>query len=221
MSRFINFLTSFFLVFVALSILVGLGWANTTYARLHPGEKDFFVPWLAARTFLQYGDNPYSDPVSQRAQVVYYGHLATEDQDPLRLNVPLPVELFYFPFALIVDYSLARGLWMTCLEIALVALAFLSLRLTTWKPARTLLAGLLIFSVLWVYGYLPLINGSAVIFAALAIVGLLLALRDGHDEFAGALLVVPFLSRMFPAFWCFFSSGGPSLTVVTASWGVS
>jgi hypothetical protein len=192
MSRILNILTTIFLIFIVLAILGGLGWANTLYARLHPGEKDFIVPWLAARTFLQYGDNPYSEPAAQRAQVVYYGSLAAEGQDPLKLDVPFPVELFYFPFALFSDYALARGLWMTCLEIALVALAFLSLQLTNWKPARTLLPGFLIFSVLWVYGFLPLAGSRAVIFVALAIVGLLLALRDGRDELVGILLVVPF-----------------------------
>jgi hypothetical protein len=82
---------------------------------------------------------------------------------------------------------------MTCLEIALVAQAFLSLRLTGWKPARTLLPIFLAFSIFWVYGLLPLISGSAVIFSTLAIIGLLLAIRDGRDEMAGALLVIPFL----------------------------
>jgi hypothetical protein len=191
-SRTLTILTTIFLIFLALAILGGLLWANTLYARDNPGEKDFFVPWLAARTFLQYGDSPYGDSATQRAQVVYYGRLAAEDEDPLRLSVPFPVELFYFPFALITDYAIARSMWMTCLEIALVAMAFLSLRLTGWKPARALLPGLLIFSVLWVYGFLPLAGNRAVIFVALAIVGLLLALRDGHDELAGALLVVPF-----------------------------
>jgi hypothetical protein len=215
MSRIFKILTTICLIFIVLAILGGLGWANTHYARLHPGEKDFIIPWLAARTFLQYGDNPYSEPAAQRAQVVYYGRLATEGQDPLRLDVPFPVELFYFPFALIPDYSLARGLWMTCLEIALVALAFLSLRLTNWKPARTLLPGFLIFSVLWVYGYLPLAGSRAVIFVALAIVGLLLALRDGRDEMAGVLLVVPFFKPdiagplvLFIFWWAFFHRRG-------------
>ncbi len=192
MSLTLRILTTILLVILAFAILGGLTWANTLYAHDHPGEKDFFVPWLAARTFLQYGNSPYSDPATQRAQVVYYGALADEGQDPLRLGIPFPVELFYFPFALVTDYALARGIWMTCLEIALVALAFLSLRLTGWKPARTLMPVLLIFSVLWVYGFLPLAGSRAVIFAALAVVGLLLALRDGRDELAGALLVVLF-----------------------------
>ena len=193
MSRTLTIITTIFLIFLALAILGGLVWANTLYARLHPGEKDFLVPWLAARTFLQFGDSPYGDPATQRTQVVYYGgRLAFEGEDPLRLSVPFPVELFYFPFALVTDYALARSLWMTCLEIALVALAFLSLRLTGWKLARSLLPPFLIFSVLWVYGFLPLAGNRAVIFVALAIVGLLLALRDGRDDLAGALLVVPF-----------------------------
>jgi hypothetical protein len=149
---------------------------------------------LAARTFLHYGDGPYSEPATQRAQVVYYGRLALNNEDPLRLNVPFPVELVYFPFALVTDYAIARGLWMTCLEIALVALAYLSLRLTNWRPARVLLVGLFLFSVLWIYGFLSLMDSSTTILVALAIVCLLLALRDGRDELAGALLVVPFFN---------------------------
>ena len=191
-SRILTALTTIFLIFLALATLGGLVWGNTRYAHDHPGETDFFVPWLAARTFLQYGDSPYSHPVAERAQVIYYGRMAAEGQDPLRLSVPFPVELLYFPFALVSDYALARGLWMTCLEIGLVSLAFLSLRLTGWNPARTLLPIVLIFSPLWVYGFLPLTGSSAVIFVAPAVVGLLLALRDGRDELAGALLVIPF-----------------------------
>lgn len=192
MSRTLNIITTITLIFLVLAIIGGLSWANTRYARLHLGEKDFFVPWLAAGTLLQYGNSPYGEPAAQRAQVLYYGRLATTGQDPLRLSVPFPVELIYFPFALVSDYALARGLWMTCLEIALVALAIYSLRLTGWKPPRAILWILLTFSILWVYGLLPLVSGNAVIFSALAIVALLIAIRDGRDEFAGALLAVPF-----------------------------
>jgi hypothetical protein len=192
MSRFFKTITPIILVILAVATLAGLVWANTRYAGDHPGEKEFFVPWLAARTFLQYGDNPYGEPTAQRAQVVYYGHLAEANQDPLRLSIPFPIELFYFPFALLPDYALARGLWMTCLEAALVALAFLSLRLTGWKPAKTLLPVLFIFSVLWIYGFLPLAGGSAVIFVAFTTAGILLTIRSSIDELAGAFLAILF-----------------------------
>lgn len=120
-----------------------------------------------------------------------YGRLANEDEDPFQLDLPFPVEFIYFPFALISDASIARGLWMTCLEIVLVALVFLSLRLTGWKPSRILLPILLTFSILGVYGFLSLSDCRAGIFVALAISGLLLAIREERDELAGALLVVP------------------------------
>ena len=177
-------------VVLALAIFGGLTWANTLYVRTHPGEKDFFVPWLAARTFIQYGDSPYSEPSAQRAQIVYYGHLATDNESPLYLWLPLPVELVYFPFALVQDYAVARGLWMTFLEIALVALAIFSVQVTGWKAGRILLPFILVLSVLWVYGFFSLIDGSAVIFVVLALVGFLLALRTEHDELAGALLCI-------------------------------
>jgi hypothetical protein len=197
MSRFYNIFITFLLIFLALAIVGGLSWANTSFAIRHPGEKDFFVPWMAANTLLQYGNNPYSEPAAQRAQVNYYGRLAAPGQDPLRLSIPLPVEIFYLPFALVSDYALARGLWMTCLEIAMMAMLILSFRLTGWKPARSLLLAIFTFSILWIYNLLPLVNGSAVIFSTLVIVALLTAIRDGRDEFAGALLVVPFLQLDF------------------------
>lgn len=193
MSRTFSFLTSAFFVFLALAILGGMVWGNTLYSRDHSGEKDFLVPWLAARTFLDYGDSPYSDPASQRAQIVYYGRIAAEDEDSLTLWLPFPAELFYFPFALIPDYDLAHGLWMTFSEIALAAVAFLSLRLTGWKLSRFLLPLALLFPILWLFGFMNLLASNAVPFVLLASVGALLALRAGQDEAAGALLIFPLM----------------------------
>jgi len=190
MPRILTIISIIAIVCLALASFGGQAWANTFYARAHPGEADFLVPWLGARTFLQYGNNPYEEPASQRAQLLYYGHLAKAEQDQLRLNVPFPIELFYFPFALITDYGLARGLWMTFLEIALALTAFLSLSLTNWKPPRTLLPIFVLFMVLWLHAWLPLLTGSTVIFTTLFLVGGLLALRAERDEVAGVLLLL-------------------------------
>ncbi len=190
MSRILPAVTTIFLVILVLASLGGLVWANTLAVRAQPVEKDFLVPWLGARTFLQYGDSPYSDPATQRAQILYYGRLAVQGQDPLVLWLPFPLELFYFPIALVNDHMLARAIWMTCLEIALVALAFLSLRLTGWKPGRIFLPVVLLFPVIWVYGAFTLVSGSAAGFIALALAGFLLALRSERDELAGGLLIL-------------------------------
>ena len=190
MSRNLSILTTIFLVCLVLATLGGLVWANAIYVRDQPVEKDFLVPWLGARTFLQYGNSPYGEPATQRAQIVYYGRLAAAGQDPLMLWLPFPVELFYFPIALVPDYALARAIWMTCLEIAMLALGALSLQVTGWKVGRLLLPILFLFPLFWVYGALSLASGSAAGFIALALVGFLLAVRDEHDELAGGLLIL-------------------------------
>lgn len=174
---------------VALALLGGLVWANTTFAQRNSGEREFLVPWLAARTYLLYGDSPYSDPATQRAQIVYYGRLAVEGEDSLRLWLPFPLELVYFPFALLPDYALARGLWMSLQEIALAALALLILRLTGMKATRLSLPLLSLFSLFWFFGFLAVMNSSGIVFIALAVAGCLLALRAGQDELAGVLLL--------------------------------
>jgi hypothetical protein len=204
MSRTLTVVTAIVLICLALAALGGLAWANTVYVRAQPAEKDFLVPWLGVRTFIQYGDSPYSDPATQRAQILYYGRLATPGQDPLALWLPFPVELFYFPIALVNDYVLARAIWMTCLEIALVAMAFLSLHLTGWKPGRIFLPVILLFPLVWVYGVFSLDSGSAAGFIALALVGFLLALRNERDELAGGLLILLVSSARFTGVLVFF-----------------
>ncbi len=204
MSRNLSIFTTIFLIFVTIAILGGMVWANTLYSRNHPGEKDFLVPWLAARTYLQYGDNPYSEPASQRAQVVYYGRVAEAGEDSLALWLPLPMEALYFPFAFIPDYDVAHGIWMTLSELALIAIGLLSIRLMNWQPSRLALAGALAFPALSVFGLFGLVTGSGSIFVVLSFVGFLLALRGKQDELAGALLVLPFFSPrllgIFPIF---------------------
>ena len=193
MSRIFAIITTITLIFIALAVFGGLTWANTLYVSDRPVEKEFLVPWLAARTFLQYGDSPYSEPATQRAQVVYYGRLAFEGEDSLRVYTMLPVEMLYFPFALITDYSIALGLWMTLGEISLAAVAFLCLSLTGWKPHRFLLSVVLLFSIFWFYAFTSLVIGSPAPFVALGLFGALAAIRADKDELAGALLSLSLL----------------------------
>jgi Glycosyltransferase family 87 len=185
-------LTAFYIL-LAIAILVGIVWGNTYYSHNHTGETEFFVPWLTARTFLEYGDDPYGELSTQRTQVVHYGRLAEEDEDPLILWTPFPGELFYFPFALIQNYDFAHGIWMTLSEIALVIAAYLSLQLTGWKPSRPFLPIALLFPILWAFGFFDLLGSSPFPFVLLASVGSLIALRSGQDEIAGILLFFPLM----------------------------
>ena len=96
----------------------------------------------------------------------------------------------FTPFALIGDYTLARALWMTLLEAALIGMAFICLRMNTWKIQTWMLAIYLLFTLLWYHAVRPLINGNAVILVAVFIAGAFEAIRQGRDEVAGVLLAL-------------------------------
>lgn len=194
MSRSLRIIIIVSVTCIALALSGGLLWANTRYAQSQPAEKKFLVPWLSARTFLQYGVNPYGDQAAQRNQLFYYGRTVLEGEDPLKLSLPFPVEILYFPFAAIPDYHLGRGLWMTLNEIALATATIVCLLLTGWKPGKIFLLVLLLFHLLWIYSLYPLHVGSPAPLVVLALLGGVKALRSGKDELAGGLLAALLLA---------------------------
>lgn len=175
-------------ILLGLAALAGLTWANYVYASENPGGNDFLVHWVGTRALVIDGISPYSDEVALDIQTRAYGRPAQSGEHELRVAYPLYSVLVFLPYALITDFTLARAVWMTTLEVALVALAFSSLRLTRWKLGLWALAVYLLFSLLWYHSLRPLINGNAVILVALLIGGALLAIRAGRDEMAGVLL---------------------------------
>lgn len=173
-------------VIAVAAILLTIG--NYRYASLNPGGNDFLVHWVGTRSFITEGISPYSDEVALRIQDMVYGRPAQAGEHELRVAYPLYSIVLFLPFALIKDYTMARALWMTVLEISLVATCLLSLRLTRWKPTPLILMALLLFSVFWYHGLRALILGNAVVVVTLMLIGALLAIRSGADELAGVLL---------------------------------
>ncbi|HUV28353.1 MAG TPA: hypothetical protein VMW34_13405, partial [Anaerolineales bacterium] len=150
-------------VILVIAALVLLTMANYFFVQQNPGGNDFLVHWVGTRALIVDGLSPYSDAVAERIQTLAYGRPAQPGEHELRVAYPLYSVLVFLPYALIGDYEIARALWMTTLEIALIGLAFLSLRLTRWKMSLWLLQIFLIFSILWYHSLRPLINGNAVI----------------------------------------------------------
>lgn len=171
-----------------IGVLVLVTWANYDFVQQNTGGNDFLVHWVGTRALFVDGLSPYSEAVAERIQTLAYGRPALPGEHELRVAYPMYSALVFLPFALISDYELARALWMTTLEAALIGLAFLSLKLTRWKMSIWLLPFLLIFSIFWYHSLRPLINGNAVILVALALVAAFAALKTGRDELAGILL---------------------------------
>jgi hypothetical protein len=176
---------------LALAVLGGLIWANALYLRHAPPAREFLGPWLGMRLFLREGVSPYSEAAAQQIQVWYYGRLARQGEDPLRVTTPFFFLLLYFPFALLSDYALAFNLWLTLNEAALVVLAFFYLRLPGWRLRRGFVPLFCLIVIFWPHTLLALLNGGTAIPAILAGMGALLVLKEGgKDELAGVLAVL-------------------------------
>jgi hypothetical protein len=193
---------------VVLVVLGLLTWANFSYATTSPGGNDFLVHWVGTRSFLVDGLSPYSDATALRIQTAAYGQAAQPGQHELRVAYPFYSIILFFPFALFQDPTLARALWMTTLETALILMAIMCIRLVEWRPNLVSLVFYLLFAMMWYHAVRPLINGNAVILVALGLVGGMLAVRSRLDELAGVLfafttikpqVVVVFI--LFVIFW--------------------
>lgn len=176
------------LVIAGLATLVGLTWANYFYSYQNPGGNDFLSRYVGTRVFLLEGESPYSQRSTSEIHDLMYGRPARSDEDQALFVYPFYTVYLMAPFALISDYHMARAIWMTVLEVSLVALLLFSLSLSRWKINVKLLFALVLFSVFWYHGFRPLINGNPSILVALMIVLALLAIRAENDGLGGFLL---------------------------------
>ena len=193
LSRKYSVLVAVTLVIIILSSVAGLFWANYSNIKSRSIDKSFLIPWIGGRTYLQYGISPYDEATSKRAQVIYYGHLAANGEDPLYLTIPLMTEFLYFPFSVIPDYTIARALWMMFEEFAILASILLVLSIIKWRPKSLLLLFVLCSSPLWFYSIGIIENGSPAGIVSLGIMGAIYAIQHHKEELAGGSLFLIFL----------------------------
>jgi len=174
---------------ILAAVLVGLTLVNYRFASQSPGGNDFVPRWLNTRLWLTKGISPYSEEAALAVQEMIYGHPAEPGQDKSLFAYPIYSMIVFAPYSLVSgDYALARALWMTTLQLALIGLAFVSLKLAEWRLSTWAVAGLVLFTLLWYHSARPLINGNVSILIALFIATGLLAIRAKRDILAGLLL---------------------------------
>ncbi len=214
------------LVLLALLIplLFGLTWTNYRFSLIAPGVNDFLARWTGARYWLFEEISPYDPRVSLAAQERIYGRPAdpSSGEDIAHFVYPFPAMLFFAPFALF-DYPLARALWMSLLEIGLPVLAALGVRIARWRPSPSLLAALLLFSIVWYHGLRAVVVGQFAVLEALLMVGALLAIQVRFDVLAGLLLALsiakPQMSFLLIPYVLIWAVAGRRWSLVTASIG--
>ena len=177
-------------IILIFTIVFGLGWVNFQFAKNNPGGNDFLVHYVGTRAYLFEKLSPYSDEVATQIQLAAYGHPAQGIEHELRVAYPLYSIFLFAPFSIVRDYQLARAIWMTVLEIALVVMTFLALDLFDWKPSIWIQGLLLLFSLIWYHAVRGLINGNAVILIGLILTGVFYCIKNDKDRLAGIFLAV-------------------------------
>jgi hypothetical protein len=110
--------------------------------------------------------------------------------DEPRVVYPIYAAIFFGPFALLRDFTLARSRWMTLLEGMLFFTTILSLKLAAWNPRPALFALLAAFALCWYHGVRTIINGNAVAAVSLLFVAAAWALQHKRDDLAGIFLAL-------------------------------
>ncbi|MBN2555335.1 MAG: DUF2029 domain-containing protein [Anaerolineales bacterium] len=183
--------TRVLMLVLATAVICLLTFVNYQFSAAQPGGNDFLARWTGAHYWVVEGVSPYSPEVSIAAQQMIYGREAHPEQgeDIAHFVYPLPAMLFFAPFGLL-QYSTARALWMTILEIGLPLLVVISLRLLEWIPGRPMLIVLLFFSLTWYHGMRAIIVGQFAIIEALLIITALLLYSRKRDNAAGIILAL-------------------------------
>jgi hypothetical protein len=195
-----------FLAILIVGILVGFTWANYQFSMQNPGGNDFLARWMGAHYWVTKGISPYDQQVSVASQVAIYGRPANPkmEEDVAHFVYPANALVFLAPFGLL-DYTWARALWMTLLEITLILSAVLSLRMVGWSLRPPGLIALVLFSLLWypavrtiILGQYSGLNSFLIILSLFLVVkkkdvwaGILLALSTAKPQMV--FLLVPFI----------------------------
>jgi len=174
-------------VFVLAAALI---YSNLNFLNPLGGGGEFYLPWTGGRAFLYESIDPYSAYVPGIVQDLVYERAARAGEEPYILDIPFHLLLLYFPFSLLADPLIARAIFTLLTELAVIALAFLALRLTEWESPGLFLVFFFAFCGLNLYTFQALREAAPILVLGLVYAGILLALRTGSDELAGALLAV-------------------------------
>ncbi|MEZ4643769.1 MAG: glycosyltransferase family 87 protein [Chloroflexota bacterium] len=154
------------------------------------GANDFLPRWVGAKLFWQEGVDPYSQVATETIQGEMYGRLATPDEDQALFVYPFYTIFLLLPLTwLPLAYSWIQAIWLVILQFSLIGGVLLLLRLVEWPPLPVwLLAIILLWSVIFYNNTRTIILGQFAGLIFLGLVASLLALKQGHDVWAGILL---------------------------------
>lgn len=180
-------------LWIAFALLLVAGfftWVNFQYSIHNPGGEDFFSNWYGTRSFIINGQSPYSSQTTFEIHQYLKGNAIGVENLQYRFSLPLYGIILYIPFSLVSNFNLARALWMTLLEAGIITILLLSLRVTRNNGIKIFFLPFVLFGLFGFHGIIPLLSGDLIIISAAMVIGLLVAITEKQDEFAGMLLAL-------------------------------
>lgn len=177
---------------VGLLILVAIFYTYATWQYFTipvPGGNDFLAHYSVWDLYLREGVNPYSDEAALHTQELIRGRPAEPGEDQNRLTYPFYSIFIHGPFAL-VDYTLARAIYMILLQGSIILGMILTLKLFEWQPKGWILLTLFAWSILNYPEARSVILGQFAPIGYLSLVASLFLIKLRKDFLAGVVLVV-------------------------------
>jgi hypothetical protein len=171
-------------------LMIGYTWATWRFfTERVPGGNDLLAHITAWEAYLQDGVSPYSDEAALHTQRAIRGRPALPGEDENRMTYPFYSVILHGPLVFI-DYAVARAIYMTLLQSALIVGVIMMLDLIHWRPPTWLMTILLAWSVLFYPAARGILLGQFAILGFFSLVATLHLLRRHRDVAAGSLLVL-------------------------------
>jgi hypothetical protein len=161
----------------------------TIFTSKYPGANDFYSRWGGARAFWVNGLNPYSEEATLQIQRGIYGRPARANEDPGPFAYPFYVAILIWPLVYL-PYAWASAIWLSLLELALLAAAFLTITMYGWRPPLWLTAFSAIWVIIFYHGARTIILGQVAGLVYLCLALCLWALHRRADALAGVALAL-------------------------------
>jgi hypothetical protein len=188
-SPFLRVLARWSIPVLLLLLAGGVVAVNLVYVEAAPARSDFVARWEGGRAWAREGLSPYDPLVSVRAQERVYGRPANADrgEDPQHFLYPFPSLLIFAPLGLL-NSNTAHAIWLSLIELALLASTLLWASAVQWKWSTWMAAAMLGFSALWFPAFAAIVNAQYAAVEALVLAICLSAIRAGRDAVGGVLL---------------------------------
>ncbi len=187
-------ISQYVIIGVALIALIFFGFLNQYMMRRISFPDAFVFPWTAGRGLLLEGINPYAGETAELAR-------ETIDASSYQAGMPAydafmrPVVdlLFFLPIGLL-NYEIARMIWVTFMQVVLLATILLALQISGWSLSIWEKAVLVVLVMMWVPSVAAAYIGTLSPFVILMLFSGIYFIDQQKDTLGGFLLSLTFTS---------------------------